>query len=525
MRTLLTALLLSSALSAPLSPIFAQKEASKWYFGENAAVDFSTEPPTALSDGVLFTEEGCVTISDKDGKLLFYTDGVTVYTKQHQAMPNGGGLNGNASATQSGVVIAHPASPHLFYLFTVDATAGSKGLCYTLIDMRLNGGLGDVVALEKNINLRARVTEKLTATRHQNGKDTWVVVHGWENNEFAAFLVNDKGIQREPVLSSTGTTHKGDQLNTQGCMKISPDGKRLALALEADHGAEIFDFNNNTGEVSRAVYIQLPSGSFTYGVEFSNSGNMLYVSAAGAGIIYQFDLSSGQERLIRESQKIVGSTPNRTWIGSLQIAPNGKIYFTIYRTTYLGVINAPNEKGDACGFQLNAVFLGNQNAKGMPIKATLGLPTFAQHYFVTPITPEKPQPKVVVEEPQPPVIFDGKKEVKKGEPVILKNVQFDIARYRIKEISYPELNKLVDMMKKNPKIQIDIHGHTDNSGSPEANIILSRQRADAVKQYLVDKGIDAARLHTEGFGATKPLADNNSDTGRSINRRVEFILK
>lgn len=525
-------MLLCGAIAAATSTkIQAQKEASKWYFGQNAGVDFSVEPPQALTDGQLFTEEGCVTISDIEGKLLFYTDGITVYTKQHQPMPNGMGLNGNSSATQSGVVIAHPKTPNLFYLFTVDATAGSKGLCYSLIDMSLNGGMGDVVPAEKNINLRGRVTEKLTATRHHNGKDTWVLVHGWENNEFAAFLVNDKGISREPVLSNAGTTHKGDNLNTQGAMKISPDGKRLALALEGDHGAEFFDFDNKTGNVSRAVYIQLPAASFTYGIEFSSSGNFVYVSAAGAGSIYQFDLSSGNEANIRASQKMIGSTPNRTWVGSLQLAPNGKIYFPIYQTAYLGVINNPNKAGSECGFQLNAVYLGSANASGKMIRATLGLPTFAQHFFIKPITltpaPDTAKPVVVVkvEEPQPPIIFDGKKEVKKGEPIVLKNVHFAIARHTIKEISFTELNKVVDMMKKNPKMEINIHGHTDNTGHPDANIVLSRQRAESVKEYLVKKGIEPERLYTEGFGATKPLADNNSETGRSINRRVEFILR
>src|SRR2546421_1458715 len=104
---------------------FGQKEANIWYFGKNAGVDFSSGAPVAITNGKLNTDEGCATICDKTtGQLLFYTDGITVYDRTHTAMPNGTGLKGNKSSTQSSVIVPKPGSATQFYIFTVDAQAG-----------------------------------------------------------------------------------------------------------------------------------------------------------------------------------------------------------------------------------------------------------------------------------------------------------------------------------------------------------------------------------------------------------------
>ena len=107
---------------------FAQKEANNWYFGNNAGVDFSSGKAVALTSGALKTDEGCAVISDKSGKLLFYTDGISVWNGNHQLMQNGQGLKGNPSSTSSGVAIPKPNSPGIYYLFSVAATAGVDGL-------------------------------------------------------------------------------------------------------------------------------------------------------------------------------------------------------------------------------------------------------------------------------------------------------------------------------------------------------------------------------------------------------------
>ncbi|MDM8535126.1 OmpA family protein [Desulfobacterales bacterium HSG17] len=117
----------------------------------------------------------------------------------------------------------------------------------------------------------------------------------------------------------------------------------------------------------------------------------------------------------------------------------------------------------------------------------------------------------------------GVKVTPKGNWVI-ENVLFDFDKSIIKNSGYPILNNVVNVLKKNPGIKVVINGHCDNKGTSEYNMGLSKRRSNAVKAYLVSKGISGSRLTTQGFGFTKPVALNGTAGGRAINRRVEFDL-
>lgn len=134
---------------------FSQSEASIWYFGEKAGIEFNPDGSTIpLLDGQLSTLKGCASLSDINGEILFYTDGITVYNKNHQVMLNGTGLTGHLFSTQSVTVIQKPGSSLIFYIFTIDAVAKTNGLRYSEIDLTLDGGLGGVTSA-KNIALYA----------------------------------------------------------------------------------------------------------------------------------------------------------------------------------------------------------------------------------------------------------------------------------------------------------------------------------------------------------------------------------
>ncbi|MDP5077165.1 MAG: hypothetical protein NWQ19_03675, partial [Nonlabens sp.] len=142
-------LLMVIALTAMTQDLSAQLQASNWYFGFNAGINFdpNTGAVTPLTNGQVSTNEGCATISDENGGLLFYTDGSFVYDRSHQIMQNGQGLRGNPSSTQSAIIIPKPLDPNIYYIFTVDtaATGGAdSGLHYYEVDMTLNGGFGAV---------------------------------------------------------------------------------------------------------------------------------------------------------------------------------------------------------------------------------------------------------------------------------------------------------------------------------------------------------------------------------------------
>ena len=107
-------------------------QARHWYFGTQAGLDFGTNPPVALTNGALTAFEGCATISDLNGNLLFYTNGNQVWDRSHQTMSNGTGLNGDGLATQSTIIVPGPGNPNLYYIFTVDTNGGPRGLCYSI---------------------------------------------------------------------------------------------------------------------------------------------------------------------------------------------------------------------------------------------------------------------------------------------------------------------------------------------------------------------------------------------------------
>jgi len=105
-----------------------------------------------------------------------------------------------------------------------------------------------------------------------------------------------------------------------------------------------------------------------------------------------------------------------------------------------------------------------------------------------------------------------------------QNIQFETNSAKILPVSLIELNKLLQLLKENKTVQVQISGHTDNSGIENNNLILSTNRAKAVVQYLTDNGIAAARLQYKGYGSSKPIADNNTEEGRAKNRRTEFVI-
>lgn len=240
--------LVLSRTNSRAQPCLSGREYNKWYFGEYAGLDFNTNPPTVLTNSSLVTAEGCASISDAAGNLLMYSDGLQVWNANQEVMPNGSGLLGNSSASQGALIVPAPASNHLYYLFTIDQLAGLDGLRYSVIDMNLDGGMGDIIAASKNILLQTPVTEKLTAVRHCNNRDIWIVAHDWDSNDFLSYLLTDEGIQT-PIVSSVGVVHTGGigggngiNLNSVGCMKVSPDSKRLACALRNMGLCEVFDF-------------------------------------------------------------------------------------------------------------------------------------------------------------------------------------------------------------------------------------------------------------------------------------------
>ena len=338
--------------------LYAQNQASTWYFGEEAGLHFGKNAITTLNDGNIKYKEGIACISDCLGRLLFYTDAVTVWNSSHAVMANGSGLNGHYSATQGALIVPQPGDCNLYYIFTVDGKEKSfaNGLQFHVVDMNLQNGSGEIIS--KNNLLYSLSSEKLTAVRHKNERDYWIVTHLMYSDQFYAYLLTDAGINSSPVISTAGLPFS-NTFDGLGQMKISPGGSRLALVTLVTKRAEVFDFDDATGIVSNPVTI--PSTSFTndgglYGVEFSPDGSKLYITnhtldyVNKSGSLYQIDLLAGNAAGIINSGTVVGSNASSTDLRGLQLGPGGKLYAARSLGKFLGVVQDPDAKGTACNY-------------------------------------------------------------------------------------------------------------------------------------------------------------------------------
>lgn len=362
MRTTQNVLLVILFMVGLATCAFPQREANIWYFGDSAGIDFNSGSAVAITDGSLSTLEGCASISDgSTGMLLFYTDGITVYNRNHVQMTNGTGLMGDLSTTQSATILPHPGNSDLYYIFTLDNVGGPNGLRYSIVDMSLSGGFGAITAA-KNVVLLASSTEKLTSACHSNGTDYWVVTHTLNSNSFYAWQISATGLNPVPVISNAGAFLNS---NSPAEMKISPDGTRLAFCSWFDNINQVFNFNNANGVVYNAI--TLTAAGAEYGCCFSPDGTKLYYSGVDIFLrqVVQFDLSAGTPAAINASRTVLTSANvNR---GQFQIGPDGKIYLARTFQPDLAVINNPNAAGLACNYVETGFNLGGKLSQmGLP---------------------------------------------------------------------------------------------------------------------------------------------------------------
>ena len=368
--------------------VFAQ-QGNNWYFGQNAGINFSSGSAVAITDGLLNTEEGCASISDENGNLMFYTDGVTVWDRTHNVMTNGSGLYGNISATQSALAVQKPDNPDIYFLFTVGAgpyaTTGHVGdFCYNVIDFSSDPN-GEITS-KNQVLVSGNITEKLTAVLHGNGDEVWVIMHEWGSNTFRAYEIDATTANGawSFVSSSVGPAHDGDTRNSIGYMKASPDGNSIATAIMYDSNYDLFDFDKCSGEITyNRSFINY---EFAYGMEFSPNGDKLYMasnpynSSLGyrIGTIYQHNISAHTTQTISTSSSSVAE---------FQVAPDGNIYVAkceidlvgnlVSNSDYLGLIENPNSNTPTYtdnGFLLD---VNSTNAN----QSTAGLPSFIQSFF------------------------------------------------------------------------------------------------------------------------------------------------
>jgi WD40 repeat protein len=423
MRALVCFWLLGSLL-LNTSAVRAQKEATIWYFGSNTGFDFSAGAPQTLANSARKAGSACVSLSDKrTGQLLFYSDAAHIWNRQHRLMPHGDSLRGFYNIAQGVLALPVPGQDQQYYLFTLDyndnASIVSANLSYSLVDMRLADGLGDIVASQKNQLLTGEYDYQLTAVPHTNGRDYWLLTRQWGSNTFRTYLVNEQGITLKQAQSLGPERSLRPLSIPDGFLKASPDGKKVAYGTADDLPLSLFDFDAATGLLSH--YINLGKLLSVGGISFSPDNSKLYVQNYSLlpdqitykyqrNIISQFDLSAGSDAAIAASgMSIVGANSNtniRADVQSsngeytLQLGPDGRLYGNssysdraapeVQGQENMYVINAPNQRGFACDVAYETFVFARGDAH---TNSFSGFPTFLESYFnglePTPLPPQE----------------------------------------------------------------------------------------------------------------------------------------
>jgi hypothetical protein len=374
---------------------FGQKRGAVWCFGDSALVDFSDPANIITGTSILKSRGSCASISDTSGNLLFYAGyDNDVYINGGGAFINGEIISHNHTTMTNGdsinlqlwyrevVIVDKPATSNQYYVFSIEVTSNNpQGLFYSIVDMSLNGGLGEVI--QKNVQLENfKAVDCLSAVKHGNGRDWWVIYRRWNNspsapnNEWYECLVTPSGIFQQPILTVGSIQSSGF-----GNISFNKLGTRLAY-INYPGLVELYDFDRCTGLISNPVNISLESPQApwpeNWSAEFSPSGELMYVSQISAFppdscYLIQFDLNATNISL---SADTIWKTPYFENMGQLKLAPDGKIYLTTnfgggypysdstynYINMNLSVINSPDSIGSACDLQPFSFYLGGKRS-------------------------------------------------------------------------------------------------------------------------------------------------------------------
>ncbi|TRW27265.1 T9SS type A sorting domain-containing protein [Flavobacterium zepuense] len=362
---------------------YAQLHNANWYFGDHAGMSFLTATPTELTDMPLSNSfypagsntafEGMASVSDQSGNLLFYTNGVEVFTHNHAQMDNGFDLKGHLSSTQNVIIVPVPGNSDRFYIFTIDGQTGNgEGLHYSLVDMSLAGGLGKVIL--KNVALKDHngipvdssynhlthpKSEKITSAFCGDGVNYWVITQ--VKNFIYSYKVTANMIGNS-LLPNTVYSMPTEDTSVMGSfIKISPDGKTLATAFKSASSSTIAyktgEFNSITGAVTNVTNNILQAATDNrWEMEFSPDSKILYFVSrmTGSYKLNKHNLATGQTQLIAQYPAF----------GGIRLGINGKMYIKT-DTHKISVLHNPNNFTNP-GYSFAEITLTRSVNQGFP---------------------------------------------------------------------------------------------------------------------------------------------------------------
>jgi len=376
-----------------LSPIllFSQtnldsKRDYNWCFGQaynqnfwkRNVLTFQTNPITNYIPNNAASVEiqlGNTGMSDWFGNLLFYSNYFRVINQNHQIMENGDSLNcctdyfndyhlSSTGTPQSVLALPKPNSMNLYYLFHLQMSwSATTSLMYSVVDMNLGGGLGKVI--QKNVVLLNDTLGfgGLTACRHANGRDWWVLVREYNSNRFHRFCLSSTGV------NEIGVQEIGKNIpDLIGQTIFSPDGNKFAIvgAFPPPNIAHIYlyDFDRCTGLLFNPQNFDLPMLEPS-GIAGAFSPNSQYLYYSTSWHLYQMNLNNYEGTLIATADGLQDSlTQSNLGFSLMQLAPDNNIYISSGNTQYLHIIHSPDSLGTACNVEQHGIKLKSVNLGG-----------------------------------------------------------------------------------------------------------------------------------------------------------------
>ncbi len=355
--------------------VFSQNEEDmEWVLGTVGGVvlNFQNGDPTVTNfDRDFSLSSANTSICDNSGEILFYSNGCQVFNKNFELLLNGDSLSfpGNpfcnandfgSPLSQSVIIVPQPSLPGRYFLIHgefVNSSLDTSSLFLSVIDMNANNDLGAVISKREIILSDNLSRSGFELTKHENGLDWWIIAPRFESNCYNILLLSENGIERKDVQCLGENWSAND---VQGQMDISPDGNKFARFIY-EHGLNIFDFDNYTGELTNPIQIEFSFTDTVYhgGVIFSPNSRFVYASAFNN--VFQYDLNDSS---VEESRVKIGTlrTPDsllfKTRFKQGALAPNGKIYIGgSVQYNHLHIIHNPDCKGLASNLEQYAIRL------------------------------------------------------------------------------------------------------------------------------------------------------------------------
>lgn len=363
------------------------------------------------------------------------------------------------------------------------------------------------------LNYRGEYTGKLDLSSVPD--NTLIAIQSLHIDEDGLTYIGDGRLSRVIVLDSSGKflfqfgkkgSGEGEFLNASS---ITTDNDRAYLLDPALFRVSVFDKRDGKF-IFRFGLISSLLGGFSMPSAIDTDGERLFVVDTNRFVVIIFDKDG---KPIVEFGGIGRNPENLSWPSDVKVDGKGKIY----------VCDTGNGRVQVYELIIPKV----EVAEPVPELPAPEPVVEKEPEIVVEISPpapvaEIPQPEPVIEIEVTPIELEQKEEEIISD--VFKNLEFQIGSDIIESSSYDYLDKLYEVLVKKPQYKLHIAGHTDNTGSEEENLVIGQKRANAVKKYLLDKGIDLSRITTVSYGESKPIADNSTEEGRKINRRVEFII-